>query len=215
MRQHRPPQSRLRPPAFRIELPRRRLPADRCVHDRLRRRGLVGLVVPKPAIADEIDDDVLVELHAVVDGEARREHHRLGVVAVDVQDRRLDHLRDVAAIERGARVARVVRGEADLVVDDQVDRAARVERAGLRHLQGFLDHALAGEGRIAMDQHGHDLVAALVAAPLLARAYRAFDDRVHDLEVRRVERERDVDIARRASARRTRSPCGTSRRPSP
>ena len=91
------------------KLPRGRLAADRCVHDWLRRRGLVGLVVPEPAIADEIDDDVLVELHAVVDGETRREYHRFGVVAVHVQDRRLDHLRDVAAIERRARVTRVVR----------------------------------------------------------------------------------------------------------
>ena len=57
--------------------------------------------------------------------------------------------------------------------------------------------ALAGERGVAVEQHGHDLVAAVVAAAFLARAHRAFDHRVHDLEVRRVERQRDVHVAAR------------------
>jgi hypothetical protein len=36
-----------------------------------------------------------------------RQEARLGVVTVDMKDRRLDHFRDVGAIERAAGVARV------------------------------------------------------------------------------------------------------------
>ena len=169
--------------------------ADGRVHHRLRGRRLVGLVVAEAAVADEVDDHVLVELHAVRERQARGEHHRLRVVAVHVQDRRLDHLGDVAAVHRRARVARVAGGEADLVVDDEVHRAAGVEAARLRQLQRLHDDALAGEGRVAMDQHRHDLVALRVAAALLARAHRALDHRVHDLEVRGIEGQRDVHVA--------------------
>ena len=49
--------------------------------------------------------------------------HGFRVLAVDVEDRRLDHLGDVGAVLRRAGVARGG-GEADLVVDDDVDRAA-------------------------------------------------------------------------------------------
>ena len=45
---------------------------DELVHPRLRERGLVGLVVAVAAVADEVDDDVLVERLA----ELEREPHR-------------------------------------------------------------------------------------------------------------------------------------------
>ena len=182
-----------------IEHPRGRPGSDHRVHHRLRGRRLVGLVVAEAPVADEVDHHVLVELLAVFDREARGEHHRLRVVAVHVQDRRLDHLRDVAAVERGARVARVVRGESDLVVDDHVHGAAGIEGARLRQLQRLLDHALAGESRVAVDQHGHHLVTRGVPAALLAGAHRALDHRVHHLEVRGVERERHVHVAARGA----------------
>jgi hypothetical protein len=146
--------------AIGIDLPRSGMLADDLVHHRLRRGRFVGLVVAEAAIADEVDDDVLLEFHAVGQRLARDEHHRLRIIRVHVEDRRLEHLGHVAAIHRRTRIARIVRGEAHLVVDDQVHRAAGVEGAGLRDLQRFHDHALAGERRIAVDQHGqHALVA--------------------------------------------------------
>ena len=63
-----------------------------------------------------------------------------------------------------------------------------------RHL---LHHALPGDRRVAVDQHRQHLVAPLVAAPVLARADAAFDHRIDDLEVRRIERERHVHRAAR------------------
>ena len=103
---------------------------DALVHERLRDHRLVGLVVAEAAEADEVDEHVLVEALAVVERDLDREQRDLGIVAVHVQDRRLDHLRDVGAERRAARVARIGRREADLVVDDDVDGAARVVAAG-------------------------------------------------------------------------------------
>ena len=91
----------------RIELARGRMLADRLVHHRLRGSRLVRLVVAMAAIADEVDDHVLVEAHAVIEREPLDEHHGLRIVRVHVEDRRFEHLRDVAAIRRRARIARV------------------------------------------------------------------------------------------------------------
>ncbi len=169
--------------------------ADLVVHQRLGDGRLVRLVVAVAAVADDVDDHVLVELVAEIEGQARGEDHRLGVVAVHVEDRRVDHLADVGAVERRAAVQRVAGGEADLVVDDDVHRAAGRVAARLRHVEGLHDHALAGEGGVAVDQHRQHPLAVRVAAPVLAGAHRALDHGADDLEVRGVEAQRDVDDA--------------------
>ncbi len=178
-----------------VQLARARVQGDLLVHQRLRQAGRVLLVVAQLAEADDVDDHVLVELLAIVQRELRAQHDRFRIVAVDVQHRRLDHLDDVGAVQRGARVARVGRGEADLVVDHHVDGAARVVAARLRQRQRLHDHALAREGRVAVDDDRQHLRALRVAAAIHARLDGALDDRVDDLEMGRVERQRQVDRA--------------------
>ena len=72
-----------------------------------------------------------------------------------MQDGGLNRLRHVRAVQAGEGVGRDG-GEADLVVDDQVDGAAGAVADELAHGQGFIDQALAGEGGVAMQQQGHD-----------------------------------------------------------
>ena len=168
--------------------------ADRLVHERLGRRRLVRLVVAVAPVADQVDHHVLAELHAVVEREARREHHRFRVVRVHVEDRGLDHLGDVAAVERRACVLRVGR-ETDLVVDDDVQRSAGREAGRLRELHRLRHHALARERRVAVDQEREDRRAGGIAALLLARAHRALDHGVDHLEMRRVECQHGMDVA--------------------
>ena len=77
--------------------------ADLFIHQRLGEFGLVAFVVAKAAIAPHIDHDIAAELLAVFDGQLAGEGHRFGIVAVDVQDRRLNAFRHIAWIGRGAR----------------------------------------------------------------------------------------------------------------
>ena len=174
---------------------------DLLVHHRLGRRGLVGLVVAQAAVADQVDDHVLVEGHAVVQRQLGDEQHGLGVVTVDVEDGRLDHLGDVGAVQGRAGIERVRGSEADLVVDHHVDRAAGAVAAHLAELQAFQDHALAGEGGVAVDHDRHhllerDLVAALAAA-FEPGPDRTLDHRINDLQVRGVEGQGKVHRAAR------------------
>jgi hypothetical protein len=46
-----------------------------------------------------------------------------------------------------------------------------------------------------VQQDRQHLVAARIAAPMLARAHGSFDHGIHDLEVRRIEGQREVDRA--------------------
>ncbi len=114
-----------------VDLARRRVLPDDLVHLRLRGGGLVRLVVAMTPVADEIDDEVLVEGLAILERQARDEHGCLRVVAVHVEHRRFDHLGDIAAVFGGARVARIADRESHLVVDDQVHGTAGRETAKL------------------------------------------------------------------------------------
>jgi hypothetical protein len=124
---------------------------DALVHDRLRERRIVHLVVAVLAVAHEIDAHVALEAHAVLERQRDRLHARLGVIAVDMEHRRIDHAHDRRRIARDARV--VGRGrESDLIVDDEVDRTAGLVRRQLRQRQRLRHDALAREGRVAVDE---------------------------------------------------------------
>ena len=75
------------------------------------------------AVAEHVDDHRLAEALAELDGDLGDVDHGFGIVAVHMEDRRVDHLGDVGRVGRGAREARR-RGEADLIVDDEMQRAA-------------------------------------------------------------------------------------------
>ena len=73
-----------------------------------------------------------------------------------MENRRLDHLGDLAAVLGAARVDLPVCGEANLIVDDDVHRAAGFETAGLRHLKRFHHDALPRKRGIAVNQYRGD-----------------------------------------------------------
>lgn len=135
-------------------------------------------------IADQIDDDVLVERLTIVEGQARDPHHGLGVVCVDVEDGGLDRPCHVGGV--CARTAVGGRGgEAELVVDDDVDRPAGAIAGQLGHVQRLEDHALTGERGIAVDgdrQDGEGF--ATVCGPVLLGAHHPLGHRPHELQMR-------------------------------
>ena len=102
---------------------RQRMALDLVVEVRLGKGRFVALVVAMPAVAVNVDDHVATELVAKFQGDLGHFHDRNRIFAIHMEDRRIDHLGDLRAILTRARVGRQG-GEADLVVDDEVDGAA-------------------------------------------------------------------------------------------
>ena len=180
--------------ALGIDLERRRMRGDLLVHHRLGEGRLVALVVAVPAIAEHVDHDRLVEFLPELDRDLGREHHRFRIVAVDVEDRRIDHLRHVGRIGRGPRIARIG-GEADLVVDDEMQRAAGAVALQVGQREAFGDHALAGKGRVAMHQQRQHRNAHVrrIAVLVLLGADLAEHHGIDDLQMRRIGGQRQMD----------------------
>ena len=178
-----------------IHLGDRRVGLDLLVHQRLRERWLVALVVAEAAITEHVDDDRLLELLPELGCDLGDVDDRFRVVAVDVEDRRFDHQSDVGAVRRRARVARVG-GEADLVVDHEVDRTARAVTLEARQPETLGHNALTGKRRVAVNEQRHHrgAIVRLAAMLVLLGANLTQHHGVDDLKVRRVGRQRQVDV---------------------
>src|SRR6516225_5577322 len=176
-----------------VDLARGRVLADRLVHQRLGKRRLIALVVPEAPVAEHIDDDGTLEFLAKLGCDLGCEDHRLRIVAVHVEDRRLDHLGHVGGIGRGSRIAGIG-SESDLIVDDEMHGAAGAVPAQSRQTEALGDHALPGEGRVARNEqrHHHGAVFAGRAELVLLRAHLAEHDRIDDFEMRRIGGERKM-----------------------
>ena len=122
-----------------------------------------------------------------------------GVVGVHVDDRRVETLGEVARVAGGAAFVRVGR-EADLVVGDQMQRAAGRVAGKPLEVERLGDDALPGKRGVTVDEDrqrdGRAVAAGGGRAVGLLRARPALDHRVDGLEVARVGDERDRDLAR-------------------
>ena len=168
---------------------------DLAIHDRLGVAGIVGLVVAVPAVADHVDDDILLKPLAELVGEAGDVGAGFRIVPVDVEDRGVDGAGDIGGVDGAAAVVGAG-GEADLVVDDQMDGAAGGVAVELGHVERFGNNTLAGEGGVAVDQQRNDAFALEVTEAILLGTDNAFDNRIDGFQVRRVGREADDDFAR-------------------
>ena len=83
-----------------VELERRLVRPDLRIHQRLGEARLVAFVVAEAAVAEHVDDDGLAEALAELGRDLGGVDHGLGIVAVHVEDRRLDHLGDVGRVGR-------------------------------------------------------------------------------------------------------------------
>src|SRR5262245_49177437 len=175
----------------RVDFDRARMLGDAPIHQGLGEGGLVGLVVAEAPVAEHVDDDRLAEALAVLRGDLGDIDHGLGIVAIHVKDRRIDHLGDVGGVGRGARKARRGR-ETDLIVDDEMQRAAGTVSAQPGKAETLRDHALPGESGIAMQEERQDFFALPVAALILLGADLAKHHGIDDLEMRGVRRERQM-----------------------
>jgi len=102
----------------------------------------------KAAVANDIKNDIFVEFLAELGGNARCMNHGFRIVAVHVENRRLDHQRNVSGV--GARAAEVRCGcKADLVVHNDVHGATCLVTLQAGKTEPFGNDTLASEGRAA------------------------------------------------------------------
>ena len=177
----------------------RRMLGNRLVHQRLRERGLVALVVPVPPVADQVDQEVAPEARAIFPGKPRGFEAGGRVVGVDVDDRNLEAAGEAARVAGAVRLAGSGR-ETDLVVGDDVDRAVGVVAGEPREVQRLCDDALAWKCRVAVDQDrqragAFESRAAGLAGHRAGGARHADHDRIHRFEMARVRRDRDVHLS--------------------
>ena len=138
------------------------------------------------AIADDIQHHIRTKHHAEFRRETRAEHHRFRIIAIHMQDRRLHGLRHIGAIK--PRIGMRRHGsEADLVIGDDMQRAAGAIANELTHGERLINHALPRKGSIAMQQNAHHGTPALdIARHILPRAHLAGDHRINRFQVRRI-----------------------------
>ena len=160
----------------------RRKGTDLAVHDGLRVGRIIGFIVAVAAVADHVDHDVALEAFAVIEGQLHNAEGGFGIVAIDVEDGCLHHARDIGCVGGGAGMNRQG-GEADLIVDDQMECAAGPVAIELRQVQRFGDNALACESGVAMDEQRDHFGAGSVAEAFLFRADHALDDGIYRFEV--------------------------------
>ena len=88
------------------------------------------------AEADEIHQDVGAELVAKLQRHAAHAHNGIGIFAVHMEDGNGQALRQIRREAAGVSFAGIG-GEADQVVDDDVDGSADVVAAQIRQVQAF------------------------------------------------------------------------------
>ena len=170
-----------------------RMLRDAAGHVRLREAGLVGFVVTVTAVANDVDDDIAAKGLAELQSELRSADDLHRAIAIHMEDGRFDHLRHVGAVVGRTGVLRH-RGEADLVVHDEVDRAAGAVTGKLREIQHLSDETLASESRVTMNEHRDDFLAVLcIAQRTLTGSRHAFHHGIDGFQVARIRSEHHAD----------------------
>src|SRR5210317_1555229 len=112
-----------------VEFTRCLLLLNLSVHHWLGARWLIGFVVTATAITNKVDYNVFLKLVTEIYRQLRHKTHSFWIVTVYVEDRSLNHFRDVSTVLCRASVFCFRSGEADLVVDNDMDRAASLVSA--------------------------------------------------------------------------------------
>ena len=122
---------------------------DAGVHHGLGVAGFVTLVMPEAAKSNHVEHDVQIKFAAIIKCDLHDAIRGFGVVTVDMKDRRLRNMSRVSRVDRAAAEARRCR-KTDLIINDDMDRAAGSVARQARKLERFHHDALAGKRRVAV-----------------------------------------------------------------
>ena len=151
------------------------------VHHRLGFHGLFALVMSSPSITNELDDYILVKSHPVIRGKLRNEDYSLRIISVDMKNWGLNHFRDFSAILRRAGVFLTICSEANLIVDDDMNRPACFKSDSLRHLKRLHHNTLAREGGVSVNHDRADQIPCFITPAILSCSHGTLYDWAHNL----------------------------------
>ena len=123
---------------------------DQLIGQRLSEPRFVLFVMPVAAIAVHVDNDIALELAAEVHRQIDDLGHGLRMLTIHMEDRNLQHLADVSAVLGRTGFVRTGR-EADLIVDDDVQRATRFVALQLAQVERLLNDTFARKCGVTMD----------------------------------------------------------------
>ena len=161
---------------------------DFAIKQRMRERRLIRFIVPSAPITVHVDHDILLKLRPKIHGDINHLRDRFRVLAVDVKDGYLQHFCHIRGIDARTRFFGR-RGKADLIVDDDVERAARTVAVELAHVQRLLHDTLAGKRGIAVDEDGHASPEVRITKAILLCPHSSERNRVDELQMARVKTE--------------------------
>ena len=168
--------------ALAVEPRNMRMPLDCPVHTRLGKARFVPFIVAVAAITEHVDHNVLFKSLTIFHSQPGHANDGLRVIAVDVENRRLGCLGHVRWIRPGVGIFRV-RRKANLIVDDDVDRAAGAIAAQAGEVERFRHHSLTGKGRVPMNQQGDHMRTFAIVGTVLLGAHPALDHWIDRLKV--------------------------------
>src|SRR5207248_7725081 len=127
--------------AFSIVLPSLWEFFDLFIEQRLGNGRVVDFTMTVAAVADDVDNNVALELVAIFHRDAPNANHRFGVFRVHVEDRDRLASRKIGREARGVKVLRLS-GEANQIVADDVDGAPDRVTLQVGHVERLRPDAL-------------------------------------------------------------------------
>ena len=156
--------------------------------------GFVTFVVAVAAVADEIQNNILMKALAEFECELNDGSGGERIVPIDVENGQAEGFSWSGAVASGARVFGDC-GKGDLVIDDNVDGAASAVTLEAGEVEGFGDDALSNESAVSVNEDGDNFFAFDgILAEALAGACLAFDDGVDGFEMAGVGSEGEEDF---------------------
>src|ERR1039457_2796048 len=128
---------------------------DLAIQDRLGDGWIIHLGMAVATKANEINHHVRTEVVAILERHAADAYHRIGILAVDMEDRNWQPLGKVGGEAAGIGIARVG-GEANEIVDDDMNRAADHVTPQVGEVQGLGHNTLSCESGVSVHQDWQD-----------------------------------------------------------
>ena len=153
---------------------------DNAIHHRLSRQRLVSFVMTMATVGNQINENIPFKDRAIFHCHTGSKSNRFRIIAVHMNNRRLNHFGDVGTKLGRTGVGRVRGGKTDLVIDHNTNRAAHFITAGIGHIQGFLHDTLSCYRGVAMYRYRQHFVMLSILFTGLSCAHGTNHNRTHN-----------------------------------